>query len=63
MSPNLIDAYRALAGVAGSEKIDEKIKKEAVTLMGNIMQVMDKAIRFEDKQMVQLMAHENGIIS
>jgi len=63
MSPNLIDAYRALAGVAGSEKISEEIKVKATMLMKDIMQVMDKAIRFEDKQMVQLMAHENGIIS
>lgn len=64
MSPNLIDAYRALAGVAGSEKIDTDIKREAVILMKKCMQVMDKAIKQEDKQLTDYLAHVNsGIIS
>lgn len=64
MSPNLIDAYRALAGVAGSEKINEEVKTTAITLMKDIMKVMDKAIKQEDKQLTEYLAHVNsGIIS
>ena len=64
MSPNLIDAYRALAGVAGSEKIDAGVKDEATRLMKECMKVMDSAIKQEDKQLKDFIAHINsGIIS
>lgn len=64
MSPNLIDAYRALAGVAGSEKIEESTKLRAQQLMKECMDVMEKAIALENKQMTQIAAHINsGIIS
>ncbi len=64
MSPNLIDAYRALAGVAGSEKIVGSVKEEATRLMKECMKVMDIAIQQENKQLKDFIAHVNsGIIS
>ena len=63
MSPSLLDAYRALAGVAGSDKIKEELKLKAEQLMKECMEVMDKSIEVEKIQITKFSAELNGIIS
>lgn len=59
----LVDYYRALAGVAGSEKIDGHIKATAEMLMKECMDVMQTYIEIEKKQIKKFSAELNGIIT
>lgn len=63
MNPVMIDTYRALAGVLGSDKIGDDIKAKAKEIMVNIMKVMEKSTELEMKTLNDFSAKMSGIIS
>ena len=58
-----LDILRALAGIAASKDMDEKVKERAAEIMLKIMNSLDKMADIESAVIKKESAAMNGIIS
>lgn len=58
-----LEILRALAGIAASDKMSDKVKEEAEELMRKAMKVLEKQMDMESQIMKKSSAEMNGIIS